>query len=124
MHLTLQELADAADVSPSHLGRIEKGSRYPSGHVLKRISKPLGYDENELFTLAGYLSDADAQAAEKSGAYVGGHLDPYVAKVLGQESTEVQHAVLGLITIIKNVAKGLPRRASDFEAKTPAVKAQ
>jgi len=44
-----------AGVSASHLGRIERGERFPSGSVLRRIAGPLGFEEDELFTLAGYL---------------------------------------------------------------------
>jgi len=54
--LTLQELAGKAEVSASHLGRIERGERFPSAHILRKIAAPLGFEENELFTLAGYLS--------------------------------------------------------------------
>ncbi|MBA7629696.1 hypothetical protein ES703_37200 [subsurface metagenome] len=34
--MTLQELARASDISPSHLGRIERGERYPSARILRR----------------------------------------------------------------------------------------
>lgn len=54
--LTLQELSHAAGVSASHLGRIERGKRFPSAYILRRIAKPLGFKESELFTLANYLS--------------------------------------------------------------------
>jgi transcriptional regulator with XRE-family HTH domain len=114
MRLTLHELSAVSGVSPSHLGRIEKGNRFPSAHVLQRIAKPLGFDEDELFTLAGYLSSGTAVVVEKAVARPAGRLDPYVAKMLGQESPEVQHAVIGLLTILKNVARGMPRRASDY----------
>ena len=56
MSLTLQELSAKAGVSASHLGRIERGERFPSARILRRIAQPLGFEENELFTLAGYLS--------------------------------------------------------------------
>jgi transcriptional regulator with XRE-family HTH domain len=54
--LTLQELAASTSVSSSHLGRIERGERFPSARILRRIAKPLGFNEDELFTLAGFLS--------------------------------------------------------------------
>ena len=53
--LTLQELTAKSGVSSSHLGRIERGERFPSAHVLRKIARPLGFEENELFTLANYL---------------------------------------------------------------------
>jgi len=53
--ITLVELAAKSGVSTSHLGRIESTQRYPSTTVLRKIAKPLGLAENELFNLAGYL---------------------------------------------------------------------
>ena len=54
--LTLEALAAKSGVSKAHLSRIEKAQRYPSATVLRKIAKPLGFEEGELFTLAGYLT--------------------------------------------------------------------
>ena len=54
--LTLEALAAKSGVSKAHLSRIEKAQRYPSATVLHKIAKPLGFEEGELFTLAGYLT--------------------------------------------------------------------
>ncbi len=53
--LTLVDLAAKSGVSTSHLSRIEKAQRYPSASILRKIAKPLGLEEEELFNLAGYL---------------------------------------------------------------------
>ena len=53
--LTLVDLASKSGVSISHLSRIEKAQRYPSASVLRKIAKPLGLEEKELFNLAGYI---------------------------------------------------------------------
>ena len=105
--LTLQELAATSGVSASHLGRIERGERFPSAHILQKIAKPLSFEEDELFTLAGYLSPQSSKIAEDSPGYGGERLDPYVARVLAQEPIEVQRAVLGMLTILKSIAKGI-----------------
>ncbi|MCK5434021.1 MAG: helix-turn-helix transcriptional regulator, partial [Dehalococcoidales bacterium] len=78
--LTLQQLSAMSRVSASHLGRIEKGQRFPSAPILQKIARPLGFDEDELFTLAGYLSPQSASIAEKDPEYSSGRLDPYVAR--------------------------------------------
>ena len=98
--LTLRELTDLSGVSSSHLGRIERGERFPSGSILRRIAKPLGFEEEELFTLAGYLSPISPDAAEPHPDYSGRQLDPYVAKVLAEEPVEVQRAVIGILSIL------------------------
>jgi transcriptional regulator with XRE-family HTH domain len=107
--LTLQELASKTEVSASHLGRIERGERFPSAHILRKIAMPLGFDENELFTLAGYLSSESPQAAEKVPSYSSGQLDPYVARVLSQEPPEVQRAVIGILTMLRSIAKSMDK---------------
>ena len=110
--LTLQELAAKSRVSASHLGRIERGERFPSAHILRKIAKPLDFEEDELFTLAGYLSPQSSMIAEKNPAYSGERLDPYVARVLAQEPIEVQRAVLGMLTILKISAKGISKEGN------------
>jgi len=108
--LTLQELASASRVSSSHLGRIERGERFPSAHILRRIARPLGFDEDELFTLAGFLSPhASGVAEEKNTSYGNRRLDPYVAKMLAEEPVEIQRAVIGILNTIKLVARGISR---------------
>lgn len=102
--LTLKELSAASGVSSSHLGRIEKGERFPSADILRKIAKPLGFGEAELFASAGYLSPSSA-GAERGKEDTVGHLDPYVAHVLAQEAVEVQRTVVAILTILKNLAK-------------------
>jgi transcriptional regulator with XRE-family HTH domain len=106
LSLTLQELAAKSGVSASHLGRIERGERFPSAHILQRIASPLAFGEDELFTLAGYLSPQSPMIAERNPAYTSERVDPYVARVLAQEPIEIQRAVIGILTILKSIAKG------------------
>jgi transcriptional regulator with XRE-family HTH domain len=107
--LTLQELAAASNVSSSHLGRIERGERFPSARILRRIAKPLGFDEDELFTLAGFLSPQEG-IAEPSANYSARQLDPYVARMLAEEPPEVQRAVIGILSLLKSVARGMAKQ--------------
>ncbi|OGO30728.1 MAG: transcriptional regulator [Chloroflexi bacterium RBG_16_56_11] len=107
--LTLQELAAQSGVSSSHLGRIERGERFPSARILRKISRPLGFDEDELFTLAGFLSPQTPGVAEESSWYSGRQLDPYVARMLAEEPPEIQRSVIGVLSLIKSIARSLPR---------------
>ena len=52
--LTLGQLSQMSRVSPSYLGRIERGERSPSARVLRRLAEPLGFGEVDLLTFAGY----------------------------------------------------------------------
>lgn len=106
--LTLQELAAESGVSSSHLGRVERGERFPSARMLRKIAKPLGFDEDELFTLAGFLSpQSSGVAEERASRYTGHQLDPYVARMLAEEPPEMQRAVIGILSLLKSVAKGI-----------------
>ena len=53
--LTLKQVTDLSGVSTSHLGRIERGERFPSGRILRKLAEPLGFGEVELLKLAGFL---------------------------------------------------------------------
>ena len=108
LRLTLRELGAMSGVSSSHLGRIERGERFPSGSILRKIAKPLDFEEDELFTLAGYLSPHPPSIAESHTHYGGRELDPYVARMLAQEPVDVQRAVIGILSILKSIAKSMP----------------
>ena len=98
--LTLRELAAKAGVSASHLGRIERGERFPSASILRKIARPLGFNEDELFMLAGYLSPGISIGSESQEG-----LDPYVAKMLSREPVETQRAIIGILSILKSIAQ-------------------
>ena len=108
--LTLQELSAESGVSSSHLGRIERGERFPSARILRKIAKPLAFSEDELFTLAGFLTPhAPGAAEERTIRYPGRQLDPYVAKMLAEESPETQRVVIGILSLLKSVARGMSK---------------
>jgi transcriptional regulator with XRE-family HTH domain len=111
--LTLSQLSAMSGVSSSHLGRIERGERYPSGSILRKIAEPLGFEENELFTLAGYLTPTSSGVAESPRRYGGNELDPYVARILAQEPVDVQRAVIGILTILKSLALSAANTAKE-----------
>jgi len=110
--LTLQKLAGMSGVSASHLGRIERGERFPSAHILRRLAKPLGFDEDELFTLAGFLSPTSLEAEDIKKGY-SKYLDPLVAKSLADEPVEVQRAVLGILAVLKSIAKAMAKQGEE-----------
>jgi len=109
--LTLKQLAAASGVSASHIGRIETGRRFPSAGILNKVAKPLGFEESELFTLAGYLSPQPSTGETPST----GQLDPYVAAVLSQEPVQIQRTVITVLTVLKSMAKGEQLKLSSSE---------
>ena len=105
--LTLRELATACGVSVSHLARIESGGRFPSPRILRQIAKPLGFTEQELLVLAGYISPNPFMLKEEREEYAVGRLDTRVAKVLAQEPLEVQRAVIKMLPVLRSIAKDI-----------------
>lgn len=103
--LTLMELSTASNISTSHLARIERGDRFPSARTLRRIAKPLGLEENRLFTLAGFLSSTSSDDSKEELEHTISRLDPHVAKVLANEPVTVQRSLIGIISILKSLAK-------------------
>ena len=104
--LTLQALGDVAGVSPSHLARVERGERFPSASILRRIARPLGFSEVELFAAAGFLPIETIDASEDTAlASIVKRLDPYVASVLAMETVATQRAVIGILGILKDIAR-------------------
>ena len=107
--LTVDELAARSGVSASHLSRVERGKRFPSAHILRKIAKPLGFDEDELFMLAGFLSRHPSTITKKDLASSSNRLDPYVASLLAQEPVETQRAVIGILSILKSLGKSVEK---------------
>jgi len=107
--LTLNQLSLVSGVSVSHLSRIEKGGRFPSASTLRKIAKPLGIDEVELFISAGFFPP---QSSTEVGSSNAGRLDPYVAAVLAQEPVDVQRTVIEILSILKGIAKGVTKQGA------------
>ena len=110
--LTVRKLAMLSGISPSYLGRIERGERFPSASILRKIAGPLVMRESELFSLAGYLSPDSDGIEEGEIEYTGG-IDPYVRRVLSSEPVEVQRTVIGILSMMKSIASALKERKND-----------
>ena len=113
---TLSELAMLSEVSTSHLARIERGERFPSASILKRIAKPLGLSEIELFTVAGYLpstSPETGQSVTMDSIY---NLDSYVAAVLASEPVSRQRAIIGIFNILKAISSEPEVPAGEYKS--------
>jgi transcriptional regulator with XRE-family HTH domain len=117
VRLTLNRLSAASGVSPSHLGRIENGERFPSADILQRIARPLGFSEEEIFTLAGYISTRQP-VEEKVPA---SKIDPYVERILAQEPVEIQRAALGILTILKSLSTGTNATGSRLSQNSQTI---
>ena len=105
--LTLCQFAASSGVSPSHLGRIERGEHFPSARVLSRIAEPLRFGEDEILALAGYMSPRLAVEQSVGSGNSIRKLDPAVAGMLAQEPLEVQRAVIVILSVLKSIARSI-----------------
>ncbi len=111
--LTLRELSAKSGVSKSHLARIERGMRFPSPRILRKIARPLGFSEHELLTLADYLP------ANLGDSFSNKQLDPYAAAVLSQHPVEIQRIVVTILSIVTNMAKSVAQKNSTSDTDPP-----
>ena len=113
--LTLAVLSDRSGVCVSHIARVEKGERFPSALVLRRLAKPLGIAEGQLLATAGYLTNP-------AGAYNTGDIQPRTPQDVLDELRAVQPIAIpiydeGVFATEKKEAIEFaywsPRRAAD-----------
>lgn len=64
--LTLEELAERADLSPNYIGTVENGRRDPSLSTLESLAKGLGVPVSELF---GPVKDLSAAAYDMGRSF-------------------------------------------------------
>ena len=112
LDLTRGELAIKAGVSPTLIGRIEKGERSPSARTLRKIANVLGISEVELFVHANYLSRPSSSRIEEDTQIM--KLDPKVVFELSKEPLKTQRAVLVILKILRSLAiDNIPENAKD-----------
>ncbi len=51
-----KELGVLSGLNDAHISHLERGERFPSGHSLRKLAKPLGFSELGLLRLAGLIS--------------------------------------------------------------------
>lgn len=101
--LTRVTLETASGISTSHIRRIERGERFPSGKVLRKLAGPLSLSESDLLVMAGFMS----AEPEKPQPEPVGQVDPLVVRLLAQEPVEVQRTVISLLFIMKSIGTNL-----------------
>lgn len=89
--LTLSHLSRMTGIGVSHLARIERGERFPSGNILYKLAKPLGVTEVSLLKLAGFLSYDDT--------------DEQIERLREETREEIINALQNVATILVTLSK-------------------
>ena len=74
--LTLMQLSSLSGLHTAHIGRIERGERFPKGSTLRKLAEPLGFSEFELCKLAGFISQDTVHRVDKVKCPCCGELNP------------------------------------------------
>lgn len=62
-HMSLRQLAKAADISNPYLSQVERGLRRPSAEILARIAQGLRISAETLYVQAGILDEREGDQA-------------------------------------------------------------
>jgi transcriptional regulator with XRE-family HTH domain len=98
--MSCKDVAAKAGVSISYNARVEKGTRFPSAPILRKLAGPLSLDESILFKEAGYLS----QPATETPLIPEGNLDLLVGRMFSQKPVEIQRLAVNLALVMKSAA--------------------
>ena len=85
--------------------------------MVRTLAKPLGFSETELFHLANYLSPQSPVPNETIKHSVR-QLGAYVSGILSQEPVEVQRTVIGILSILKSIAKTVKAEEKSISNKS------
>ena len=102
MGISQHKLAHITGLSVSHICRMEKGNRLPSGTVIVELSRAFGLDEKELLAMAGYLEAKPGSGKVEPRRYLEANIDPFVVYTLAQETPEVQRQIIEVLQISLN----------------------
>jgi transcriptional regulator with XRE-family HTH domain len=94
--LTLDELARAANISASHLSRLERGQTAPSFKVAADIAAVIGVKPSDLATIQREQSDVDQALIVALTAR--GISDEMAQHICDRISTAARAALLGALT--------------------------
>ena len=108
-NLSLNALAAAAGISPSHLSRIERGLTVPSYDVLDRVADAIGSDLREL------------RAEEESARAVDGELDQ-IFDELGLDASARSDLLRLSHQTRADLAKAFKALKAQADARVPAAK--
>ena len=93
--MTLDELARAANISASHLSRLERGQTAPSFKVAADIARHIGVKPSDLATIQREQSDVDSALIEALTAR--GLSEPIAQHICDKISTVARAALLEIL---------------------------
>jgi transcriptional regulator with XRE-family HTH domain len=108
MGISQYKLAGITGLSVSHICRLEKGNRLPSGTMIVALARALGVAEKELLAMAGYIAANQSTGKYESPVNPETGLDPLVLKALAQETPKLQRQIIQVFQSMKQLAQTMP----------------
>jgi transcriptional regulator with XRE-family HTH domain len=102
MGISQNKLADISGITVSHICRMEKGNRIPSGAMVVKLASALGIAEKELLVMAGHTGEPITAESTKLLLEA---IDPSVVGALEQETPEVQRRIIHTLQRMKEMAR-------------------
>lgn len=90
---SIRALAKYSDVSNAYISQIERGIRFPSAEILKKLAGPLRISEETLMRKAGYLPEKATESQETTLAS---------GDLLADLNEEEKKIIIDLIERLKN----------------------
>jgi len=104
MGISQYRLAALTGLSVSHICRLEKGNRLPSGKMIVALAGTLGVAEKELLAMAGYIAPTTTPGKAESTTPAAARIDPVVAAALGRLEPRVQRDIIEILRTLKKTA--------------------
>ena len=105
MGISQYKLAAITGLSVSHICRLEKGNRLPSGTMIVALAGTLGVAEKELLAMAGYITPEPGPGSAGAITSAEAKVDPLVVAALAQHKPDVQRQVIEILQALKKTAR-------------------
>jgi transcriptional regulator with XRE-family HTH domain len=102
MGISQNKLADISGITVSHICRMEKGNRIPSGAMVVKLASALGLVEKELLAMAGHTGEPITAESTKLLLEA---IDPSVVEALEQETPDIQRRIIHILLQMKETAR-------------------
>jgi len=105
MGISQYKLAAISGITVSHICRLEKGNRLPSGGMIVKLARALGIAEKELLVMTGCIEATEETRNAESKRHLEAEIDHLVVYTLAQETPELQRQIIEVLQMLKKTAR-------------------
>jgi len=105
MGISQYQLAAISGITVSHICRLEKGNRLPSGTVIVKLARALGIAEKELLVMTGCIEATKETKNAEFTRHLEANIDHLVVYTLAQETPELQRQIIEVLQMLKKTSR-------------------